>query len=70
MQCNSLFQDGAIDLHVSVQQVEEYIPLVPEAGSHAHVPAIANVGNGKFEVHSRQLVEEDSIVWWWRAENN
>jgi hypothetical protein len=40
-------QDGAIiDLHVAVQQVEDYIPLVTEAGSRANVPAIENVGNG------------------------
>jgi hypothetical protein len=39
--------DGAmIDLHVTVQQVEDYIPLVSEAGSHTNNPAIVNVGDG------------------------
>jgi hypothetical protein len=59
-----------IKLHVAAQQVKDYIPLVSEAGSHANVPAIANVGDGQFEVYGKQFVEEDSIMQQRRAGND
>ncbi len=69
VQHNSPFcQDGAmINFHVAAQQVEEYIPLVSEAGSRVNIPAIANVGNSKFEVHSKHFIKDDSILQWQRA---
>jgi hypothetical protein len=64
-------RDGAmIYLHVAAQQIKDYIPLVSEAGSRANVPAIVNVGDGEFEVHGKQFVEDDSIMQWQRLTNN